>query len=153
ETWKFEKTGTAVAGAYSNIGTASGTILTTTVTATDPSSYFGTSAAGKITPTGTTAQQYINGTAQNFSDYYASQGGVIQYNVSKGKIGATNPGVFFYYTGLSNTIKGFDGPDAGTAPDLMTVKIDQSDSSVPVGAFTTTKNDVKLFKVTDLDGN
>ena len=35
----------------------------------------------------------------------------------------------------------------------MTVKIDQSDSSALVGAFTMTKNDVKLFKVTDLDGN
>ena len=35
----------------------------------------------------------------------------------------------------------------------MTVKIDQSDPSALVGAFTMTKNDVKLFKVTDLDGN
>ena len=90
----------------------------------------------------------------DFSDYYASQGGAIQYNVNnQGKIGSTNPGVFFYYTGLSNTIKGFDGPDPGTAPDLMMVKIDQSDPNATVGAFTATKNDVKLFKVTDLDGN
>ena len=72
---------------------------------------------GQITPTGTTVNQYINGTAVDFSDYYASQGGVIQYNVNnQGKIGSTNPGVFFYYTGLSNTIKGFDGPDAGRRP-------------------------------------
>ena len=35
----------------------------------------------------------------------------------------------------------------------MTVKIDQSDNNALVGAFTATKNDVKLFKVTDLDGN
>ena len=107
----------------------------------------------QITPTGTTVEQYINGTAQNFEDFYASQGGVIQYGVQSGLINNTNPGVFFYYTGLSNTIKGFDGADAGTAPDLMTVFIDQSDNSGLVGAFSATKNDVKLFKITDLDGN
>ncbi|MEJ8827202.1 hypothetical protein WKW80_35340, partial [Variovorax humicola] len=153
ETWIFEKTGTAVAGSYSNIGTASGT-NGTTVTDTDPSSYFGTSPLGQITPTGTTPNQYIDGSALDFSDYYASQGGVIQYGVNnQGKIGQTNPGVFFYYTGLSNAIKGFDGPDSGTAPDAMTIKIDQSDSSALFGAFTATTNDVKLYKVTDLDGN
>lgn len=109
---------------------------------------------GQISPTGTTVQQYINGTAMDFSDHYASQGGVIKYSVNnQGKIGSTNPGVFFYYTGLSNSIKGFDGSDAGTAPDLMTVRIDQSDSSNLFGAFTLTRNDVKLYKVTDLDGN
>ena len=109
---------------------------------------------GQIAPTGTTAQQYVNGTALDFSTYYASQGGVIQYNVNnRGNIGSTNPGVFFYYTGLSNTIKGFDGADAGTAADPMVIKIDQSDNSTLFGAFTATKNDVKLFKVIDLDGN
>ena len=109
--------GTAVAGSYSNIGTASGKIGTTTVTDTDPSSYFGTSPLGQIAPTGTTVNQYIDGTAVDFDDYYASQGGVIQYNVNnQGKIGSTNPGVFFYYTGLSDTIKGFDGPDPGRRP-------------------------------------
>ncbi|PXW89616.1 hypothetical protein C8R34_10415 [Nitrosomonas sp. Nm84] len=107
----------------------------------------------QITPTGTTVQQYINGTAPNFEDFYASQGGVIQYGVKSGLINSTNPGVFFYYTGLSNTIKGFDGSDPGTAPDPMTVFIDQSDNSGSVGAFSLTKNDVKLFKITDLDNN
>ena len=107
----------------------------------------------QITPTGTTINQYINGTAQNFEDFYASQGGVIQYSVKSNLISAENPGVFFYFTGLSNSIKGFDGPDAGTAPDPMTIYIDQSDNNSNVGAFSLTKNDVKLFKVTDLDGN
>jgi hypothetical protein len=109
---------------------------------------------GQIAPTNTTCVEYINSTAQDFSQFYASQGGVIQYNVNnQGKIGSTNPGVFFYYTGLSGSIKGFDGLDAGTAPDSITVKIDQSDPSDLFPAFMATKNDVKLFKVNDLDGN
>ena len=42
EAWIFTANGTAVAGDYSNIGTASGSALGKTVTDTDPSSYFGT---------------------------------------------------------------------------------------------------------------
>jgi uncharacterized repeat protein (TIGR01451 family) len=41
EVWHFSASGIAVASSYSNIGTASGTIGTTTVTATDASSYVG----------------------------------------------------------------------------------------------------------------
>jgi hypothetical protein len=126
---------------------------------------------GLIAPTNTTCDEYIagkstDGTPILFKDYYGTiQGnpgnGVIQYstkdqtndNVNNPTISQTNPGVFFYYTGLSNTIKGFDGLDPGTAPDPMTIKIDQSDPSTLFPAFTATKNDVKLFKVNDLDGN
>jgi uncharacterized repeat protein (TIGR01451 family) len=36
-------------------------------------------AAGQVAPTGTTCDQYLKYTATNFQDYYASQGGVIQY--------------------------------------------------------------------------
>ncbi|MDO9212310.1 MAG: Calx-beta domain-containing protein [Methylococcales bacterium] len=137
-----------------NLASSSATVVNAAVTTTITDSI----DVAQIAPTGTTAQQYINGTSQDFSDYYASQGGVVQYGVKGDLINNTNPGVFFYYTGLSNTIKGFDGPDTGSAPDLMTVFIDQSDNYFDKGndfvkAFTATKNDVNLFKVTDLDGN
>jgi hypothetical protein len=93
----------------------------------------------QIAPTGTTCAQYVNGTAVDFSDYYASQGGVVQYGVQSNKINQTNPGVFFYYTGLSQALAG---------SGARTVYIDQSDNSSVVGAFTATKNDVKLWLVT-----
>ncbi len=123
------------------------------VTDSDTSSYIGRGDYGLIAPTSTTVGQYIDGTAMSFEDYYAAQGGVIEYSVRNGQIHQTNPGVFFYYTGLSNTIVGVDGADAGTSADPMTVVIDQSDDSGLVGPFKMTKNDVKLFKVNDLDGN
>ncbi len=41
ETWTYSKTGTAVAGNYSNIGTVTGKYNGTTVTDDDPSNYFG----------------------------------------------------------------------------------------------------------------
>jgi hypothetical protein len=50
----------------------------------------------KITPTGTTCQQYQNGTAATL--------GQVLYTVAKGnKIGAVSPGVFFYYTRVSGS--------------------------------------------------
>jgi|GEM_PF-6986304 len=154
ETWTFTASGTAVAGNYNNIGTVSGSIDGKVVaTDTDDSSYFGIADVGQIAPTGTTVQQYINGTAQDFSDYYAGQGGVVQYGVKGDLINNTNPGVFFYYTGLSNTIKGVDGSDADNKADAMTVFIDQSDNSNDVGAFGVVKNNVMLFKVNDNNGN
>ncbi|MDD1608678.1 MAG: hypothetical protein LUQ18_09330, partial [Methylococcaceae bacterium] len=154
EHWQFSASGIAVAGNYSNIGTASGKIGTTTVTDSDSSSYCGTSSkdVAQIAPTGTTVQQYINGTSQDFSDHYASQSGVVQYGVKSGLINNTNPGAFFYYTGLSNAIKGVDANHDNKA-DAITVFIDQSDNSRIIGAFNTTKHDIKLFKVTDLDHN
>ncbi|NBY01591.1 MAG: hypothetical protein EBQ87_06370 [Planctomycetes bacterium] len=104
---------------------------------------------GLIAPTGTTCDQYINGTSMSFSDYYAAQGGVIQYGVNnQGKINQANPGVFFYYTGLSGAING------GAAVDgKVKVYIDQSDNSSLFPAFGVTKNQVKLFKVNDVNGN
>jgi parallel beta-helix repeat protein len=47
----------------------------------------------KIAPTGTTCQQYESGTAATL--------GQVLYTVTKGKIGAVSPGVFFYYTRVS----------------------------------------------------
>jgi hypothetical protein len=57
----------------------------------------------KITPTGTTCQQYQSGTAATL--------GQVLYTVAKGnKIGAVSPGVFFYYTRVS-----------GSAGDTVTI--------------------------------
>jgi hypothetical protein len=57
----------------------------------------------KITPTGTTCQQYQSGTAATL--------GQVLYTVDKGgKIGAVSPGVFFYYTRVS-----------GSAGDTVTI--------------------------------
>ena len=148
DTWVYTASGTAVAGPYENIGTATGyTPQDVPVTDSDTSSYIGRGDYGLIAPTSTSVGQYIDGTAMSFEDYYAAQGGVIEYSVRNGQIHQTNPGVFFYYTGLSNTIVGADGADAGTSADPMTVLIDQSDDSGLVGPFKMTKNDVKLFKV------
>ena len=150
----YTASGTAVAGPYENIGTATGyTPQDVPVTDSDISSYIGRGEYGLIAPTSTSVGQYIDGTAMSFEDYYAAQGGVIEYSVRNGQIHQTNPGVFFYYTGLSNTIVGVNGADAGTSADPMTILIDQSDDSGLVGPFKMTKNDVKLFKVNDLDGN
>jgi hypothetical protein len=116
---------------------------------------------GQISPTGVTPNQYINGTAPDFSQFYASQGGVIQYDTNKGKINQTNPGVFFYYTGLSNTIKGVD-VNGTPGVDPITVFIDQSNNGPDVvnnqsgnteWNFGTTLNDLKLYKVTDANNN
>jgi hypothetical protein len=116
---------------------------------------------GQISPTGVTPNQYINGTAPDFSQFYASQGGVIQYSTNKGNIGQTNPGVFFYYTGLSNTIKGVD-VNGTLGVDPITVFIDQSNNGPDVvnnqsgnteWNFGTTLNDIKLYKVTDANNN
>jgi hypothetical protein len=134
ETWIFEALGTAVAGSYSNIGKADSNEADP---ATDESSYFGTSNGGQISPTGTTCEQYVGGTAQDFRDYYASQGGVIQYQVQKGVINNANPGVFFYYTGQSQTITG-PGP----------VFIEQSDDNDKIGPFDPVNKDIKLWLVT-----
>ena len=91
----------------------------------------------RITPTGTTCEQYVNGTAVDFSDFYASQGGVVQYGIKADKINSTNPGVFFYYTGLSGAFTG--------SGDVL---INQEDNNADVGPFSMTKNDVKLWLVT-----
>ena len=107
---------------------------------------------GLIAPTNTTVLQYINGTAMSFEDYYASQGGVIQYGVKNGKISQTNPGVFFYFTGDSGQIKGVDvNHDAKV--DSITIKVDQTDTSVKTGAFLPTFQNILLYKVNDLNLN
>lgn len=109
----------------------------------------------QIAPTGTTCDQYINGTALDFSTFYAYQGGVIQYTTNKGLINGTNPGVFYYYTGLSGLIKG-DGIES------INVFIDQSNNgpsnatTLPGNSewnFNRVVNDVNLYRVIDGNGN
>jgi len=94
--------------------------------------------SAQIAPTGTTCDQYVKGNAVDFSDYYAAQGGVIQYSTKNNTISATNPGVFFYYTGLSATIT-----SAGQ------VFIDQADNNDSIGPFVPLKNNVQLWLVND----
>jgi uncharacterized repeat protein (TIGR01451 family) len=82
-------TGTAVLGAYSNVGTGTGSPpVGGNVSATDTSSYTGY-GTGLIAPTATTCQQFAGHTSGSLTDEL--------YLVSKGKIGSVAPGVFFYY--------------------------------------------------------
>jgi hypothetical protein len=76
----------------------------------------------------------------------------VQYGIKDHLINNTNPGVFFYYTGLSNAIKGVDANNDHKV-DPIKVFIDQSDNSSVVGAFGVVKNNVMLFKVNDNNGN
>ena len=156
ETWIFTASGIAVSGTYSNIGTVSGMSSDgQTVTDTDISGYTANPREALIAPTNTTPYQYISGTAMSFQDYYADQGGVIQYSVKAGKISQTNPGVFFYFTGASGDIVGVDGADADTKADAMTVKIDQTmDPDQTTKAFNPLNvSNVQLYKVNDLNNN
>jgi uncharacterized repeat protein (TIGR01451 family) len=110
--------------------------------------------AGQITPTGTACADYISGMAENFEDYYDFQNGDIQYgdsNKAPGVINNTNPGVFFYYTGLSGRLTA-DADGDGDA-DPFSVTIDQSNDNSDFSLFETVKNDVKLYEIIDTNGN
>ncbi len=147
ETWIYEEDGTAVVGTYENVGTASGTAGGAEVNDSDASSYTATAPGALIAPTGTTPLQYINGTAMTFQDYYAYQGGDIQYGVKSGKINQTNPGVFFYFTGASGDIK--DG-DNDNVIENIEIKIDQSRSVSTINPFYPLNNsNIQLYKVID----
>jgi hypothetical protein len=54
-----------------------------------------TGLQGKITPTGTTCEQFHDGTAQDLT--------TVNYKVRAGKISQADPGVFFYYTSVTVT--------------------------------------------------
>src|SRR5262249_28031938 len=84
EVWQFRATGTGRVGAYSNVGTASGTFtsggVATTVTATDTSSYTGTDVAPLI------------GVVKNGPTTIAEGGGSITYAITiTNNSGATDP--------------------------------------------------------------
>jgi hypothetical protein len=72
----------------------------------------------KITPTGTTCQQYQSGTAATL--------GQVLYTITKGKIGAVSPGVFFYYTRVSGSAGdtvAITQSHTGSEPVLLTIPI------------------------------
>ena len=113
------------------------------------------SKTGLIAPTNTTIQQYIDGTAQTFQSFYGTGGldnGVIQYSTKTGgAISQTNPGVFFYFTGLSGLIKYDQNSDL--VNNQMSVTINQTSSLGSTFNFAAVKNGVQLYKVTDANGN
>jgi hypothetical protein len=73
------------------------------------------SAVGKILPTGTTCQQYRDGTAPDALEQ-------AQYTTKGAKINAVSPGVFFYYTKVSGSsgdkVDMTQENDATTAPAI-----------------------------------
>jgi hypothetical protein len=82
---------------------------------TDPPAPTVCSAVGKILPTGTTCQQYRDGTAPPVLDQ-------LQYTTKGSKINSVSPGVFFYYTKVSgttgDTVNMTQENDATTAPSI-----------------------------------
>ena len=108
-----------------------------------------------IAPTSTTVNQYLDGSALSFQQYYDYQGGVIQYSTSlkTGKISQTNPGVLFYFTGASGSIKVADGQTT----EQLSVTIDQTvslKSGTPItGSLTAVQNNIQLYQVVDANQN
>ena len=126
----------------------------------DPAEKLYISGLGQITPTGTTCDDYITGTAEDFEDYYDFQNGDIQYsdnNKNPGLVNSVNPGVFFYYTGLGGFIKDDDG--TGTEDGQFTIAIDQENKLVSGSTvddfplFTINSDGLKLFEINDLNLN
>jgi hypothetical protein len=89
ETWTYTKTGTAVAGDYSNIGTVTGSFTdgldkTETVTDDDPSSYFGANpgiAINKLT-NGFDGKTILEGSAITWTYAVTNTGNVALSNVA-----------------------------------------------------------------------
>ncbi len=157
EEWIYEASGTAISGSYTNTATVTAQTQTGDgVKDLDSSSYTGQSkSTALIAPTNTTINQYLEGTAQTFQSAYSSQGGVIQYNVSlkNGQITQTNPGVLFYFTGASGSIK----VAAGNPTEQLSVTIDQT-VTLKTGSPITTplsavKNNYQVYQVVDANQN
>jgi hypothetical protein len=79
---------------------------------------------------------YVNGDAIDFAVYYETESNLIQYTINKKDKLSTNPGAFFYYSGLSPGVTGGE----------LSISVD-SDSSTSF--FSVVKNDMKLWLVTD----
>jgi len=146
----------ALSGQQTDLATAFTTFAGTQVTAADYANYFGKApTTALIAPTSTTVGQYLNGSALSFQQYYDFQGGVIQYSTSlkTGKITQTNPGVLFYFTGASGSIKVADGK----ATEQLSVTIDQTvtlKSGSPVtSSLSAVQNNIQLYQVVDANGN
>ncbi|MFD0981819.1 DUF7507 domain-containing protein, partial [Tropicimonas aquimaris] len=108
---------------------------------------------GLIAPTGTFACDYLSGTALSFQDYYDGDpgddlNGQIQYTYrAKGDVVSANPGVFFYYTGLSGALK------VEEASEDLVVSINQDvtpgEKNGDFVEFDFVPEDVKLWQVAD----
>ena len=160
ETWTY-KAYYDVTQADLNSGEAIVNVATVDTEQTDPQSddasttitYLPVSAL--IAPTNTTINQYLNGSTLSFQQYYDFQGGVIQYSTSlkTGKISQTNPGVLFYFTGASGSIKVADGKTT----EQLSVTIDQTvtlKSGTPITAsLTAVQNNIQLYQVVDANQN
>ncbi|MGB4346035.1 MAG: matrixin family metalloprotease, partial [Burkholderiaceae bacterium] len=163
ETWSYTATHTVTQDEI-NAGTTLVNVATGDTDQTAPKSDDASTmivqmqSNGLIAPTGATIQQYINGTAMRFEDYYASQGGDIQYGVKANKISQTNPGVFFYFSGLSEAIKGVDNVNNTTLlagsdgkADMVKIVVDQSVSGITT--FSTNLSSINLYKINDANHN
>jgi hypothetical protein len=100
----------------------------------------------QLTPTDTTCKEYVDGTALDFRDFYgygsSSQNGTITYSVKRKGINIifqVTPGVFFFYTGLSQTILGGEV--------FIKQTFTQSDGGTDIGPFDPDNNDIKLWLV------
>ena len=148
----------ALSGQQTDLATAFTTFAGTQVTATDYANYFGKApTTALIAPTNTTVGQYLDGSALSFQKYYDFQGGVIQYTASlkTGKITQTNPGVFFYFTGATGSIKVADGNP--TTTEQLSVTIHQTvtlKSGAPItSSLSAVQNNIQLYQVVDTNGN
>ena len=146
----------ALSGQQTDLATAFTTYSGAEVKATDYANYFGKMpTTALIAPTSTTINQYLDGSALSFQQYYDFQGGVIQYSTSlkTGKISQTNPGVLFYFTGASGSIKVADGKTT----EQLSVTIDQTvtlKSGTPITAsLTAVQNNIQLYQVVDANQN
>lgn len=138
--------GTATVGSYENTGTVNAVgPQDQPASDSDESSYFGISTGGVIMPTGTDCHDYIQADPETFQEYYAGQGGVIQYSVKGNVINALNPGVFFAFFGKDEVITDSDGD--GT----IKIFIDQSndENNNPNYNFTNNPQVIQLLKIID----
>jgi hypothetical protein len=93
-----------------------------------------------------TCEDYVNNNPLVFVEFYSDQGGVIEYTMSEDKknlgtqVISANPGVFFYFTGLSEFI---------SAGAVYIVQTSTETSSGDTGLFfSPVKNNVQLWLVT-----
>ncbi|MGI6417784.1 MAG: beta strand repeat-containing protein [Thermoguttaceae bacterium] len=134
----------AVLGQHTNTATAAGSSPNgSEIRDTDKANYWGVSSAGRILPTGATAEQYISGTATAFEDFYPAGG--VEYGVKGKVINSANPGVFYYFTGASGVLKTDENGD-------LFVEIRQTNDLETFPLFVTLQNNVQVFTVND-DGD
>jgi hypothetical protein len=93
-----------------------------------------------------TCEDYVNNNPLVFVEFYSDQGGVIEYTMSEDKknlgtqVISANPGVFFYFTGLSEFI---------SAGAVYIVQTSSKNSTKNEGLFfSPVKNNVQLWLVT-----